>query len=245
MASNKKEKIVFVSICIILGIILSIQFKTAKTTIDKEVTPREREKELTLEYEKVLEEKEELEDTLSTVDDEIKKHEEIEKEKDSDIKELYGELEKYQMFVGFESMKGPGITIKIDEPSFQKEIGEKHSVVIANYDLILQLISRLNDLGAEGISINDERYTNYTSLEVNENSLKVNGISIQLPLEIKVIGNKDILEDGLNVKGNIMWNMQNKYLYNISIERKDNIIMEEFNKPKKLKYAKPVKNGEK
>lgn len=240
MSTNRKDKLVFVFICMILGIILSIQFKTARNTTGKGVTPREREKELTLEYEKVLEEKEKLEDTLGSIDGEIKKYQEVEKEKDSDIKELYDELEKYQMFVGFEPIKGPGLTIEINEPSLQMEMGEEYSIVIANYDLILQLISRLNDLGAEAISINGERYTNYTSLEVEENLLKINETSINLPLKINVIGNKDILEDGLNVEGNIMWNMKNKYLYNISIDRKDSIKIPGYNKSIDFKHAKPV-----
>lgn len=242
MESNIKDRLVFVSICIILGIILSIQFKTARNTTGKGVTPREREKELKLEYEKILEQKEKLEDSLLSIDSKIKKYQEIEKEKDSEIKKLYNELEKYQMFVGFEPIKGPGIVIEINEPSLQMEMGEEYSIVIANYDLILQLISRLNDLGAEAISINGERYTNYTSLEVEENSLKVNETSVKLPLKINVIGNKDILEDGLNVKGNIMWNMKNKYLYNISIERKDFIEIPEYNKSIRFKHAKPVNN---
>ena len=244
MKVSKRDKLVFVCICIILGIILSIQFKTATNTTGKGVTPREREKELTLEYQQVLEEKEKLEDQLGSIDSEIKDYEEIEKEKNSDIKDLYDELEKYQMFVGFESMKGSGIVIEINEPSLQMEQGEEYSIVLANYDLILQLISRLNDLGAEAISINGERYTNYTSLDLEENSLKVNETSIRLPLKIKVIGNKDILEDGLNMKRNVMWNMQNKYLYNVSIEKKDDILIEAFNKPIKLKHAKPVENQE-
>lgn len=246
MFKNKeiKEKAVFVSICIVLGIILSIQFKTATYTTGKGINPRQREKELTLEYQEVLEEKERLEDMLASIDGKIKEYEEIEKEKDIGIKKLYNELEKYRMFVGFESVKGSGIVIEINDPSLNMEMGEEYSIVLANYDLILQLISKLNDLGAEAISINGERYTNYTSLEPQEksvNSIKINDVSIRLPLEIKVIGNPEKLERGLNVRGTVMWNMQNKYLYNVKIQRKDDIIIPEYNKLLNLKYVKAVK----
>lgn len=242
MTRKMKDKTVFVAICVVLGIILSIQFKTATNTTGKGVTPRQREKELKEEYENVLEKKEKLQDILGEVDSEIKKYEEVEKEKDDDIKVLYNELEKYKMFVGFETVRGPGITIEINEPSLEMEIGQEDSLVFANYDLILQLISKLNDLGAEAISINGERYTNYTSFEPYDKFLKVNDTTIQLPLEIKVLGDPIRLENGLNVRGNIMWNMQNKYLYNIKIQRKNQILIPEYTKPLELDHAKPVEN---
>ncbi len=241
MSNNNKQKLVFVTICAVLGIMLSIQFKTAKYTTGEGKTPRQREKELTLEYQKALEAREALEDKLSQIDMKISEYQEVEKEKDTSIKSLYDELEKYRTFVGFESLKGPGINIEINEPSLQLDMGqETTSLVLANYDLILQLISKLNDLGAEGISINGERYTNNTSLEPQENSLKINDISVRLPLEIQVIGDPDRLENGLNVKENVMWNMQNKYFYDIKIKRKENIVLPKYNKLLKFKYAKPV-----
>lgn len=238
MFKNNKEKMVFVCICILLGIILSIQFKTATYTTGKGTTLRQREKELKAEYETVLEKREKLEDTLHNIDNEIKEYEEVEKQKNESVKQLYEELEKYQMFAGFEAMNGLGLTIEINEPPFDLET--KESIVFAHYDLILQLISKLNDLGAEAISINGERYTNYTSLVPYENSLKINDTKIYLPLKIKVIGNQENLERGLNVKGNIMWNMQNKYFYDVKIEKKDNILIEGYNKPLKLEYIKPI-----
>lgn len=244
MRKKIKERIVFVSICALLGIVLSVQFKTATNTTGKGVSPREREKELTVEYEEVLQRKESLKDELSDLESEIVRYEEKEKKKDTKIESLYDELEKYRMFVGFEPIKGPGIVIDINEPSFQMEIGQEYSIVIANYDLILQLISKLNDLGAEAISINDERYTNYTSLEPGKDFIKVNGRATYLPLKIQAIGNMDRLERGLNVRGNVMWNMQNKYMYDVKIQRQDNIMMQGYNKLLKLDYIEPIESKE-
>ncbi len=242
MKKRIKDKIVFVSICTLLGIILSIQFKTATNTTGKGMSPREIEKKLEVEYESTLQEKENLRDVLSKLETELVEYQEDEKKKDTKIKSLYDEMEKYRMFVGFEPIKGPGIAIEINEPSFQMEVGEEYSIVIANYDLILQLISKLNDLGAEAISINDERYTNYTSLEPEKDHIKVNGRAIYLPLKIQVIGDMDRIERGLQVRGNVMWNMQNKYLYDIKIQRDDNIIMKGYNKLLKLEHLEAVKS---
>lgn len=240
MSNKNKQKLVFVTICAVLGIMLSIQFKTAKSTTGIGKTPRQREKELTLEYQEVLEKRENLEEKLNDVDLEIAEYQEADNINNTEVKSLYDELEKYRMFVGFESLQGPGVSIEINEPSLQVEMGEEISVVLANYDLILQLISKLNDLGAEGIAINGERYTNYTSLEPQDNSVKINDLSVRLPLEIQVIGDPDELIRGLNVKGSIMWNMQNKYLYNVKIKEKEHIVLPKYNKLLKLEYAKPV-----
>lgn len=244
MSNKNKQKLVFVIICVVLGIILSIQFKTAKSTTGEGKTPRQREKELKLEYQAVLEQREKLEDELSKIDLEISEYQEVDNINNTEIKSLYDDLQKYRMFVGFESLQGSGVSIEINEPSLQVEMGQETSVVLANYDLILQLISKLNDLGAEGISINGERYTNYTSLEPQDNSIKVNDLSVRLPLKIEAIGDPDELIRGLNVKGNVMWNMQNKYLYNVKINEKENIVLPKYNKLLKLEYAEPVENEE-
>ena len=242
MKKTIKDRIVFVSMCTLLGIILSIQFKTVINTTGKGKSPREREKEISLEYEEILQKKENLKDELYNLEVEIVKSQEEEKKKDSKIESLYNELEKYRMFVGFEPIEGPGITIDINEPSFQVEVGEEYSIIIANYDLILQLISKLNDLGAEAISINDERYTNYTSLEAEKDFIKVNGRAVHIPLKIQVIGDMDRIERGLNVRGNVMWNMQNKYMYDIKIKKEENISMQGYNKLLKLEHIKAIES---
>ncbi|AFS77763.1 hypothetical protein DUF881 [Gottschalkia acidurici 9a] len=238
-----KDKIVFILICIVLGVILSIQFKTVVSTVGEGVNPNQRGKQLSLEYEKLQDQKEELKSKLDDVEKEIKKHVDIEKDKDAHVEKLYSELEKYKMFVGYSTIKGPGISIEINEPSMQMKMGEESSILIANYDLILQLISRLNDLGAEAISINDQRYTNYTSLQPDVNRIKINGISVSPPFIINVIGNAEELQRGLKVKGNVMWDMEHRYLYGVKIKESGNIIIPKYTKIEKLKYAKPSKGN--
>ena len=237
---KKYDKVVFIIICAMLGIILSIQFKTVVKTLGKGVSPRQRINQLSIEYEKLQKEEEKLRNELADVEDEITKYEDIEKDKNSDIKRLYDKLEKYKKFVGYDDIVGSGVTIEIDDPPMEAKMGEDYSIIVANYDLILQLISKLNDLGAEAIAINGQRYTDNTSLEADVKSLKINDISITPPLKIDIIGDSERIQNGLKVKGNIMWYMQYKYLYSIKIREEKEVIIPKLTNIEKFKYAKPV-----
>lgn len=235
-------------VCIILGVILAIQYKTVNNTVGIGYLPTQKSKELSIELKKLQDEKEKIYKELSGLEGKIKKYENEASKENVYIDELRKELEKYMMFAGFENVKGPGLIITIDEPKNEIIYGEDNrafediSLIAQYYDYILTIISNLNIADAEAISINDYRYTGFSELLSLNNHLNFNGMAIAAPIEIKAIGNSEELESALIYKGGVIDILRNELDFKITVTRTDEIDIPKYTGVKELKYAKPIKN---
>lgn len=235
-------------VCLILGIIISIQFKTVNDTIGTGFLPNQKSKELAIELRKYQEDKDKLINELHNLEKNIKEFQDDATEDNTYLDGLSKELERYQIFAGLEDVKGPGLIItiedEINENIFNENdiIIEETSSIIDYYDYILTIISNLNIAKAEAISINGLRYTSFSELLRVGSHLNFNGIAIGSPIEIKVIGPKENLEAALIYTDGVIDIMKNILHFKINIETDDNIIITRYNRVIDLEYAKPVDN---
>ncbi|MTI49039.1 DUF881 domain-containing protein [Sporosalibacterium faouarense] len=234
-----RNKLALTLVCIILGIILAIQFKTVKKTFGEgDYIPTQRTEELILELEKLKDEKDTLRNELDKLETKVKQYEKGEADKNTYVENLYKELEKYRMLAGYEDVKGPGIILKIDDTKENYQYWDGSSAVVQNYDWILQMISTLNAAGAEAISINGQRYTSFTEIEAAGNHLMINGESSTTPVIIKAIGNPENLENALRMKGRIIWIITNEdYAIDIQIDKQENVEIPKYTKIREFRYA--------
>lgn len=127
----------------------------------------------------------------------------VQMESDRDEKQLISnlnaELNKLNTVTGTTALKGPGLTITIE-----------NSMPILYIDII-NIINELWAAGAEAISINGHRITFhsmifYTEEEYNM-SITVNNLKLEYPIIIRAIGDPNNLEKGLTIPGGIMDNL--------------------------------------
>lgn len=234
-----RSKLAFMLICAIFGVMVSVQLKTAINIVGFNVFPNERLKELLEEYDSVKAQKESSELYLEELDREISAYEKEEAKGNKIVQSKYDELRKHSIFIGYEDVTGPGVTVEIKDPELKVEAGEDISFIVENYNFILQIITILNDNGAEAISINDQRYTNFTELVPDGNTIKINDIIVKPPIIIKAIGNPDGLERGLKIRGNVVWDMENTLQYGVSIKKMTKLEIPKYGKKEDFKYAKP------
>lgn len=225
-------------VCIFLGVILAIQFKTVNKAVGEGVLPTQRTQQLNVELKKIQDERDGLRKELDEIDEKIKQYEKGESEKNVYTENLYKDLEKYRMFAGYSDLEGPGVVLEIKDPPMDVQVGEESSIV-DDYDIILQIISVLNASEAEAISINDQRYTSYTEIVRVGNSIEVNGVSVGLPIVIKAIGESSLLESSLVFKGGILWYLENYSDYIVQLKQEKNISIPQYRKTQDFTYAKP------
>lgn len=228
-------------VCVLLGIILSIQFKTTQNVTEGD-NPIAKSKTLLAELNKLEAQRAEARKDLAEVEGKIKKLEGEEANKNYYLKSLYNELEKYNMFVGYKEVKGPGLVVEIDEPEKVPIFDDGTSIIAYNYDSLLQIISFLNAASAEAISINDIRYTSFSTLEIENNSLVFDDHVLSTPIVIKAIGDPKELEANLTFRNGILDSMRRQLHLKINVSRKDEIIIPSINKKIELKYVRPVEN---
>lgn len=237
-----KSKLSILVVCVFLGLILAIQFKTVNETVGFGVIPNQRAQQLAVELKKLQEERDNLQRELDNLESKVKQYEEGEAEKNVYVENLYKDLQKYKMIAGYEAVEGPGIILEIDDPPMEVQFGDDTSTILSNYDLLLQVISVLNAADAEAISINDQRYTSYTEIEPAGSHIEINGVSLGPPFIIKAIGKPDTLEFALRIKGGIIWYMERSLNLSIQIKQQQKIEIPKYRKIKEFRYANPINN---
>lgn len=230
------QKVMMFAISLILGIILMTQMRTASNVLG-DVNPDEKTDQLNDELARLTIEKNRLRDELESLKDENRENEKLYKDTEEELSRLMEELEDQQIISGYYDVKGPGTIITIDaEPDSYVSLASSHQYILA-------LISYLNNAGVEAISINGQRYTNYTEIVPVLEHINVNGVAMVLPLEIKAIGNSRTIEASLNFVGGIVMQL-NQIGYTIETEESKEIFINRYDGEKQFRYAVPITDDE-
>ncbi|WP_053956895.1 DUF881 domain-containing protein [Inediibacterium massiliense] len=240
-----KAQLAIGGICIILGLVLTLQFRTVQNNILGGIASGQKAQELAAELKKARDEKDALVGEVNSLEAKLKEIEESESKEDVLVKSISAELEKYKIISGLREVKGPGVVVVVDDPPANPEFPSDISVIMYNFDLLLSLINRLNDAGAEAISINGQRIVSRTEISLAGNNVNINSVPTAPPFEIKAIGNADTLESALNIRFGIVEQMKSEaYNLSVSVKKKDEIVIPRYNEVIKFRYAKPVEDKE-
>lgn len=232
-----KNRIFIMIISIVLGLVLALQFQLVRDTAGG-IVFSQKINQLTSEIKNANEEKDQLIKDLDELEARLSEYENSAAEESIYIKSLRDELNKFRMMAGFTDVKGPGVIVMLDNPPTENQFTEFSNNLVYNYEYILLVISNLNAAGAEAISINGQRHTNYTEIVPVGTYLNINGVSVLPPIEIKAIGNTQTLESVLNFKGGAVWEMKNLN-YQVEVSVLNEIEIQRQIKVFEFRYAQP------
>lgn len=207
--------IAIVIVCLVLGLIMSAQFKVVEQ-IDVTSIETMRESELRTELASWKEKYQELNEKYITTLSKISEYKETSESYIETYQLLQKELSELNQLLGYTDVQGEGIviTIRDDEIDVTKQI---------NSDDLVTIINALNFSGAEAISINDERIVNMSDVFlINKRYIAVNGRRVLSPYVIKAIGNSKYLESGLTGKGGYIDELLSLD-FDVTLEKSDNI----------------------
>lgn len=237
-----KNHIPIILVSVLLGIILSIQYKTVDVSQAQGALPTQRAQDLANELKKLQGEKEAQENRINELESKIEQYE-LEGVGTSKYAEnLYNDAMRYRTLAGYVDLKGPGIILEINDPSNDINFSEGYYSIVDELELILQIISILNAADAEAISINEQRYTSFTEIVRAGEHIEINGVSNNSPIVIKAIGNPDILESALAIKRGIVWQLRN-YNYIVDLSKEEDIIIPSYNKVEEFNFSTPLEGG--
>lgn len=236
---QKKDKFLLLIVCMVLGVFLSMQFKTIQKNFSSGgLMPNQKLTQMSIELKGLKEEKEELLKELAEDEARLSAIENTASQENIVIKNLKDELNKYKLIGGFKNVKGEGIVISIDNPP--KDINFNYDVNIAyEFELILNVVNELNAAGAEAISINDQRIISTTEIRTAGNAININKIPQSPPYVIKSIGNKDTLDGAVNQIFGIVSILRDRR-YQVSVRKLDEVIIPRYNDVIRIEYAKTI-----
>lgn len=220
-------------ISVIIGFMLAIQFNTFNKSAQGESKDISQ---LRQDLQKVMEQHQRILTDISKYDQLLHEYENPSNQENS-LDLMKEELERIKVFGGLTPMEGKGILITIDELIHPDD--ELASLSRIFDDDLRYVINELFGAGAMAIAINNNRMTPQTSIRDVGEEIQVNTRVVRLPFEIKVIGDPEVLESALKLKGfEEYFKVFNK---RISMKKEDSIKVPAYDGKRLMQYMKPLK----
>jgi uncharacterized protein YlxW (UPF0749 family) len=230
---SKGAQITIAIVCLVLGIMLAIQFKASKS-YSIGYTP-ERIEELAQKLTKVTDERDALANEVSSLQEKLSNI----RKNDQAMADLQQELQISNMYGGLAATQGAGIILTVNDVPRRPEPGENPNNLIVHDLELLLLINELRASGAEAIAINDERITAMSEIRCVGTQVLVNTNPVWAPFVISVIGNPEQLESGLNIPGGWLSTMKGLG-YPIHIQKMEKVEVPPYTGRIKSSFMKPV-----
>jgi uncharacterized protein YlxW (UPF0749 family) len=124
--------------------------------------------------------------------------------------------------------KGPGITLRISDPTNQ-----------VTGPIVLDIIQELRDAGAEAIDVGGVRVVASSFVGDRDGEILIDGTQVSRPLVIKVIGDSKTLSSAMTIPGGIVESVRQKGA-NATITESSLIEIRSLHRPTDMTHAKPV-----
>jgi uncharacterized protein YlxW (UPF0749 family) len=222
-----------------IGLVISIQITTTQGSDVGGLVPLAKAQGYLEELKQVRVEKDAALEELNKLETRLDKIEKEKSDEDYFLKGVVSDLEKYKMAAGVVDVKGPGVVVTVDDPLPTEQFSDEYSVIMLRSDLLLSLVNKMKDAGAEAISINGQRIIATTEISLAGDNVNINTVPTAPPYVIKAIGNPDTIDSTLTIRFGIIEQMKNFGL-RIDIKKKDEIEIPRYSGIIKYRYAEPV-----
>ncbi|MDO5095786.1 MAG: DUF881 domain-containing protein [Peptostreptococcaceae bacterium] len=227
---NVKEKFVFFALSLIIGIALSKQLSLNDENNGQSLSDTAAH--LQVELANIRERKTKTEKEIVELEEKIRLLKDDQIKYDQRFRDIKSEIDNYELQSGLTKAVGPGIVIDFDVSD-----SGKFELLMANFDLLLSVINKLNASGAEGIAINEERFVFSTDFRYEQGTLLVNDNPVGRNLQIRAIGDPDTLDATLNMKYGILWEMKNNFNIDSKVQKKEQIELPRYTQEIAFKFA--------
>jgi uncharacterized protein YlxW (UPF0749 family) len=186
-------------LCMLLGILISLQFKSLKG--EYQYVPLKTIYDYKLSIEREKKEIENLQQVLHNRTERVEEYEGVTKEGGIFKETMLEELKNYKLISGFMDVAGPGIVLIVDDGKRELEEGEHPNEILVHDIDILNLVNDLKNAGAEAISINGQRLLSNSEISCAGHTIRINDQVFAQPFIIKAIGEPKTLEASLIAPG--------------------------------------------
>lgn len=226
MLPIKQGQVSIAFVCVVLGIMLAVQFRTTQDIRSS------------IPYQRVEDLSQRLAQTEKERDGLLKEVHELRQASGSEASSKEAELIK--MSAGVLAVEGPGIIITIDDSKRVSKPGENPNLYLIHDDDILKVINELWAAGAEAMSINEQRLIASSEIRCAGPTLSVNNVRYSPPYDIRAIGDPQTLENALKMRGGVVETLQ-FWGIQITIKPQELVTIPAYKGTMHYELAKPVK----
>ncbi|EGL82177.1 protein of unknown function DUF881 [Caldalkalibacillus thermarum TA2.A1] len=164
-----------------------------------------------------------LEERLRELQFQVSEKEEEMSQMESKLADIYSELESYRLLAGLIEAKGPGVIVTLDDQDYAEEALDPNDYIVHEQD-VRGVVNELFAAGAEGVSINGQRFVQTTAIRCVGPTIIVNGIKSSAPFQIAAVGDPDVLYQALHLPGGYVELLQS-WGITVTVEKQDEIIL--------------------
>ena len=209
----KSKTVALLAVSVILGMMLSLQYKSNK--------------ELYQQLMRVEQEKTDL----------VKELQELQAE--GLTPDATREQDELKFRAGLTAVEGPGVVVTIEDSKQPLKMGENQNLYVVHDEDILKVINELRAAGAEAIALNEQRLIGTSEIRCAGPTVTVNGKMFSTPFQVKAIGDPKLLRSALEFRGGVVDTL--KYWgINVSIETSNNLQINPYIGPSKQEFAKAI-----
>lgn len=146
------------------------------------------------------------------------------------------ELENLRMLAGLKAMRGPGISVLLQDAKTQPS---GSTPVVVTYQDLVSVINELWAAGAEAVAVNGQRVTATTGFGQVGGTAVVNLQRLSGPFTITAIGDSATLEGALNIRGGLVDGLRALGL-SITVSRQADLTVPAYRGVLKFEHARPV-----
>jgi uncharacterized protein YlxW (UPF0749 family) len=204
-------------VCILLGIMLALQYKSINYNQSMASFENKRSDELKDELIKLTDQKDSLQEKLKELEKDNQTYANAKAGDSAAAQLLKDDLNKARIFAGLTDVKGRGIVVTLENNAF---------IHVEDYD-ILNVVNELRAAGAQAISVNDERIVAMTEIREAGQYIMVNGKQFEAPFVIKAISDPEDLERSLTLIGGVVEILEEAQL-NVSVKKAEEVVIKQF-----------------
>lgn len=217
-------------VCLVLGIMLAVQFRNTQNT-DANLRGA-RTDEVYMRLMEITEERDSLAEEVISLREKIAN---VSNDNNA-ARELQEEMQKANMVAGLLPVHGQGITVTLNDSARSVQMGEDPNALLVHDVDILNVVSELKASGAEAISVNGERIVAMSEIRCAGTTILVNTNKIAPPFIIKAIGDPQMLESGLSIKGGVAQKLKD-YGLQMQIQKNNNVEIPAYSGIIKTKFS--------
>ena len=208
-SENHKKKgrhILFSVVFLVLGFILAFSYKTLGNDAEREsptsslLASEEKYREDLIEQQ---ERNRELSDDISVKQEEIQTYERSFSNLEDDHTDLVEEAKDLRLLLGVVPAMGTGIKVTLMDAEYDPTEQNPNDYIV-HESHVFRVINELRISGAQGLAINGQRITANSYIKCTGPVITVDGKTFPAPFVIEAIGEADVLEKALHLKGGVI-----------------------------------------
>ncbi len=233
---DKKANLALGAVSLVLGLVLSLQFKSVLRTKTNDSAQLARAEQLQLELTAEQEKNEALYNQLMQYKEELAQLR-IQAEETGGVSDMFAErLRQMELLAGVTDVSGQGVTVTLRDNGKTNAGAAQTSAFAIHEEDLLRVLNELCDAGAEAISLNGERLIATSSVKCTGGSVTVNGVKYSAPYTISAIGSSDVLERALLQKQGAV-EVLRQWGIEVEVKKERSITIAGYVGPTDMEYA--------